>query len=97
ISHELLRQVLSIDWISIFFKLKNNGIFSHEFKFKYHEGKIELATRQGDFLPEWKGYVILQKEPLLHLARLNGIGKGPYDNQQKKAKRRMLDTRFYHY
>lgn len=72
VDSKVLWRVLSIDWISIFLEYPTDGTVSQEFRLKQREGRIEIATRYGDFLPRWHGYVILQKEPVLHLVKLDG-------------------------
>jgi len=69
---KVLQRVLSIDWVSIFLKYPRGGAVSQEFRLKKREGKIEIATRYGDFLPNWHGCIILQKDPVLHLVKLDG-------------------------
>jgi len=68
----ILQRILSIDWVSIFLEYARGGIVSQEFRLKERKGKIELATRQGNFLPRWHGYIVPQKDPVMHLTKLDG-------------------------
>ena len=72
IDPEILQRVLSVDWVSIFLRYPGGGITSKEFRLEEKERKIELATRYGEILSGWQGYIILQKDPVLHLTRIDG-------------------------
>ena len=44
-----------------------------DFRLKAKDNRIELATREGQFLPDWQGFVDIDcYPPILRLTKLNG-------------------------
>ncbi len=72
INPETLQKISLIDWISILLKYSKGKIVSREFRLKKRGERIELATRNGNFLPGWQGYIIPKKDPVIHLTRVDG-------------------------
>jgi len=72
IDPEVINRVFSIDWISISLHYSKGGITSQEFRLKRRGERAEIATRYGDFLPEWQGYIRMKKNPTLYLKKLDG-------------------------
>jgi len=61
----------NIDCITIFMDYPDRTVIK-DFRFKKHPQGLGLATRTGEFLDGWKGYVSLENHfPILHLAKID--------------------------